>query len=213
MRELISGDLTFRNFNKDECTSNQESDEKQFYQFCIDQLNTWTDESIIKGLELENEPLGNSLKDTYLTFKKPELYFIFKQQELVATTLLTPESPLYDLGSLLNYVDHCNHLKINKVDNFMSLKKALEIIKNANSNSCYINCLAVNPVHQHKGIGSQALSTLSKNIDFFAPPSTTSLIARIRKDNVASESPFKKNGFETFFKMDLSDYNTFYKEL
>ena len=214
MRDLISDDLTFRTFDKNECLSDNENNEKSLYEYCISQLNSWTNENLNQTLELENQPLGDSLSNTYSSFNKTDLYFIFKEQELVATTLLTPQTILIDKQALSTYANHCQVSNVSKLKGFMDSEKAIKLLSNPIHNSCYISCLAVNPDHQRKGIGSKILSTLSEHIDFFDPsPTHLTLTARVHKSNPSSQKTFLNNGFETFLKMDLSDYNTFYKEL
>ena len=212
MKTLLSnGGLEFNSIDKYNCNS----DEIMLFNSAIETINTWGNPDIMEYLNLSGlTNLGSILRSEAFASDK-DLYFIFDEKQLVATTLILPSIELLYAEDLEAYAfskkqKHRN----NNRNSYMTIQKAKNLLENDEFNSCYIHYLVVNPEMQGRGYGTEVIKTLQNDIDFFDHSLThNALMAMISRTNHPFIGLVTKHGFGECPNPTDAEFNMFYKEL
>lgn len=213
MKTLLSdGGLEFKTIDK----YNYSSEDIMLFNSTLETINAWGNPHVMENLNLNGlSKLGSVLRSEAFASDK-DLYFVFDQQQLVATTLLLPSIELQHSDDLSYFIKHHNAPRFSKhaTKNYMSPQKAQEILDNDGKNSCYIHYLVVNPELQGRGIGSEVIKTIESDINFFdQAPTHNALMAMIRNTNTPCINMFQKQGYETCPNDACLYFDMFYKTL
>lgn len=205
--EAKSG-LFFRGINFKNPTDTEQYLGKHF----INEINSWRSNKIDQFV-IDTKfygPVGDFLKDSS-TLDDKDLYVIFDRQEIVATSLLVPNSTLLGSKDLSVYITR-SMLGYDYPQGYLSVKDGLTIKNNTQPNNFEIAYLIVNPKRFNQGYGKQTVYDICENIDIISngEPQTCAL-TQINKLNKPSIHVFEDNGFATV--PSDGEFNYYYKLL
>ncbi len=176
------------------------------------ELNECKSKNISKFVTGNCNGLGDFMQWAIMGKKSP--CYGFEDGRLVATAVFSPNNRFSKSQQLWEYVRKCESNPEafgSGMAGFMSYRKAKQILQNrSDSNNADIDYLVVVPKAQGRGIGTRAVSSITHNLDFFAPESPIETItSQIHMKNTASKIIFARNGFEQYsLDTDLA-YNPF----
>ena len=176
------------------------------------ELNECKSKNISKFVTGNCNGLGDFMQWAIMGKKSP--CYGFEDGRLVATAVFSPNNRFGKAQQLRDYITHCEsnpHVFGTGMDGYLSYRKAKSIMQNrSDSNNADIDYLVVVPKAQGRGIGTRAVSSITHNLDFFAPESPIETItSQIHMRNTASKIVFARNGFEQY-SLDVDhDYNPF----
>ncbi len=138
-------------------------------------------------------------------------FYAFDNGKLVGTAVINGYSDL-DTIALEKYIDYCqsrNHEFPHGLPGFLPLKKAEEILSlSSDENNTDLNYLIVIPKAQGRGVGTRMLCSIKNNPQFFSQnPLTKTTSAIVHKNNIASQTIFKRNDFHDY-TLDLKNGKT-----
>ena len=180
------------------------------------ELNDCNSENISKFVTGNCDGLGNFILWTIMGKKSP--CYGFEDGRLVATAVISPNNQFGKMKELKDYIKYCEEnpsIYSNGIQGYISYKKAKMAVERATaSNNTDIDYLVVIPKAQGRGIGTRAVSSITHNLDFFAPEKEIATVtSQIHKKNTASQIIFARNGFEHYsLETDLA-YSPFEEHL
>ncbi len=213
MKTLISDSgLEFKTLDK----YNYTNDEINLFNSTLETINTWGNPAVMENLNMNGfSKLGSVLRSESFASDK-DLYFVFDEKQLVATTLILPSIEIQHTDDLQYFINHPNEQRFSKhfIKHYMNTKKAQQLLDNDGKNSCYIHYLVVNPELQGRGIGSEVIKIIESNINFFdQSPTHNTLMAMIKNTNTPCINMFQKQGYEACPNDASIYFDMFYKSL
>ena len=168
--------------------------DKYFGKKYISEINSWKSKSIDEFIINTKfyGPVGDFLKDSS-TLENRELYVVFDRQEIVATSLLVPNSPLLGSKELGIYVSKT--MLGDEFNGYLNLANALKLLSNPIQNNFEIAYLVVNPKRFNQGYGKQTVFDICENVGIICDAHQASAITQINKLNTPSIHVFEGNGF------------------
>ena len=177
----------------------------------ISEINSWKSPKIDQFIINTKfyGPVGDFLKDSS-TLDDRDLYVIFDRQEIVATSLLVPNSPLLGSKELGFYVSKT--MLGDEFNGYLNLANALKLLSNPIQNNFEIAYLIVKPKRFNQGYGKQTVCDICENIDIISngEPQICAF-TQINKLNKPSIHVFEDNGFATV--PSDGEFNYYYKLL
>lgn len=183
----------------------------------LEEINGWSQQhpEFMDNLNLSGlSKLGNIIRSQVFSGDE-DLYFVFDDKQLVATTLLMPSIKLFYPNELEKFICTRSKNNPNQPKSIMTMDTAVKLLDNDGKNSCYIHYLVVNPETRGQGIGTEVIKTIEADIDFFDQATThNAIMAMIKNPNHRCINMFANQGYEsTYSSEEPDDYNMFYKAL
>ena len=173
------------------------------------ELNQYQSAAITRFVTGNCANLGDFLVWVDMDNRRP--CYCFEDGKLVAAAVIDPNNALDHMNELVSYIKFCEHSNFsqNGIAGYISYKKAKEILKKATSTSnTNIDYLVVVPPAQNKGVGTRAVSSITHNMDFFAPNKKIETVhTQIHKANTPSQVVFHKNNFYQYALKDQQLYD------
>lgn len=205
--EAKSG-LFFRGINFKNPTDTEQYLGKHF----INEINSWKNPKIDKFIVDTKVygPIGDFLKDSS-KLEDRELYVVFDNQEIIATSLLIPNSPLIGAKDLGTYIAKTLYNSQPFNDRYLNLGEALNIKANTQKNNLEIAYLIVNPNRLNEGYGTQTVNDICANVEIIGNGPQNCALTQINKLNKPCIHVFENNGFASV--PSDGEFNYYYKLL
>lgn len=153
--------------------------------------------------------LGSFISWALDKFSRP--FYAFDDGRLVGTAVINGHSDL-DTIALEHFIDYLEANKRSLPDGmagYLSHKRANKILASADDeNNTDINYIIVIPKAQGRGVGTRMLASIKANPQFFSHnPFTQTTSAIVHKNNVPSQTIFRRNDFANY-TLDLKNGKT-----
>ena len=173
------------------------------YQDFIEQINTWSANENIRKFICQSYRTGTLIDDFFQGLDNTDFFFALRDNELVAATLLSQDTPLSREDQLVDYLyfkryeDKPQEMVTIEGEEYLDFDDTVDLLNNKNKENTYIEYILVNPKYHGKGIGTAITNCIKRNLDFFSQGKDVGVLqASIDNENIASRKAILKNGFK-----------------